>query len=120
MYLENLFTTDYVVLLEKHYGQGKNNFAQNETVWSLTEYKNAIRNYPFIVLQFGSTHVSTVSPLFNNNNTRLYVSVSNPGGETTIFQIAEYGNNIQVSKQYIFPYVKCTALRVLGVRFNIL
>ena len=105
-----------MVLLEKSYGQGKNNFSQNETVWTLAEYYKAVRGYPFIALQFGSTHVSTVSPLFNNNNTRMHVSVSNPGGETTIFQIAEYDNNIQVSKQYIFPYIKCTTLRVLGVR----
>ena len=109
------------MLLEKSYGSGKNSLSKDEILWSLAEFKNAVKKYPFIVFQFGSTHISYTSPLFNNNTTRLYVNVDNPGGTTLVVKIAEYGdNNIKITEQHTFPYIRCTSLRILGVKITVL
>nr|DAP15168.1 MAG TPA: tail-collar fiber protein [Caudoviricetes sp.] len=117
--LENLNTSDYKILLDKSYISGKNIFTTNEIIWGvseLAEYKKAIKNYPFIVIQFFSSHTSIISSLFKSDNSRLFVPIPNPEGEHTIFQIVESDNSFQVFRTYNFGNIKCTGLRIMGVK----
>lgn len=117
--LENLNTSDYKILLDKSYISGKNIFTTNEIIWGvseLAEYKKAIKNYPFIVIQFFSTHTSIISSLFKSDNSRLFVPIPNPESEHTIFQIVESDNSFQVFRTYNFSNIKCTGLRIMGVK----
>lgn len=117
--LENLNTSDYKILLDKSYISGKNIFTTNEIIWGvseLAEYKKAIKNYPFIVIQFFSSHTSIISSLFKSDNSRLFVPIPNPDGEHTIFQIVESDNGFQVFRTYNFSNIKCTGLRIMGVK----
>lgn len=117
--LENLNTSDYKILLDKSYISGKNIFTTNEIIWGvseLAEYKKAIKNYPFIVIQFFSSHTSIISSLFKSDNSRLFVPIPNPEGEHTIFQIIESDNSFQVFRTYNFNNIKCTGLRIMGVK----
>lgn len=117
--LENLNTSDYKILLDKSYISGKNIFTTNEIIWGvseLAEYKKAIKNYPFIVIQFFSSHTSIISSLFKSDNSRLFVPIPNPEGEHTIFQIIESDNSFQVFRTYNFGNIKCTGLRIMGVK----
>jgi len=117
--LENLNTSDYKILLDKSYISGKNIFTTNEIIWGvseLAEYKKAIINYPFIVIQFFSSHTSIISSLFKSDNSRLFVPIPNPDGEHTIFQIVESDNGFQVFRTYNFSNIKCTGLRIMGVK----
>lgn len=117
--LENLNTSDYKILLDKSYISGKNIFTTEEIIWGvseLAEYKKAIKNYPFIVIQFFSSHTSIISSLFKSDNSRLFVPIPNPDGEHTIFQIVESNNSFQVFRTYNFSNIKCTGLRIMGVK----
>ena len=117
--LENLNTSDYKILLDKSYISGKNIFTTNEIIWGvseLAEYKKAIKNYPFIVIQFFSTHTSIISSLFKSDNSRLFVPIPNPESEHTVFQIVESDNSFQVFRTYNFSNIKCTGLRIMGVK----
>lgn len=118
-HLENLNTSDYKIILDKSYISGKNIFTTNEIIWGvseLEEYKKAIKNYPFIVIQFFSSHTSVISSLFKSDNSRLFVPIPNPEGEHTIFQIVESDNGFQVFRTYNFSNIKCTGLRIMGVK----
>jgi len=117
--LENLNTSDYKILLDKSYSSGKNIFTIGEIIWGgseLAEYKEAIKNYPFVVIQFFSSHTSVISSLFKSDNSRLFVPIPNPESEHTIFQIIESDNGLQVFRNYNFGNIKCIGLRIMGVK----
>ena len=117
--LENLNTSDYKILLDKSYISGKNIFTTDEIIWGvseLAEYKKAIKNYPFIVIQFFSSHTSIISSLFKSDNNRLFVPIPKPESEHTIFQIIESDNTFKVFRTYNFGNIKCTGLRIMGVK----
>nr|DAR66576.1 MAG TPA: tail collar fiber protein [Caudoviricetes sp.] len=117
--LENLNTSDYKILLDKSYISDKNIFTTDEIIWGvseLAEYKKAIKNYPFIVIQFFSSHTSIISSLFKSDNNRLFVPIPKPESEHTIFQIVESDNSFKVFRTYNFGNIKCTGLRIMGVK----
>lgn len=117
--MENLNTSDYEIILDKSYVSGKKIFTTNETIWGvseLAEYKKAIKNYPFVVIQFFSSHTSIISSLFKSDNSRLFVPIPNPESEHTVFQIIESDNGLQVFRNYNFGSIKCTGLRIMGVK----